>query len=731
MLLQMRRFLLCISMAACFGVAAWSQEQGGATLPGAEGFGARAKGGVDGKVIWVTNLNADGPGSLRAAVDTPGPRIVKFKVAGTIELKRDTLGIGQPFRQQWRARTEAGEVPGPSPYSYLTVDGASAPSPGITISGKLSIACGASHIILRHLRIRENGYVSRAAADCITVTDGCTDILIDHCSLTWARDETVNFWGSCSDMTLQWCIVEGYGPHGYGFLNGAGTDRITVHHNLIPHNMARSPRIGGNVGRFADRTFPNPHPIIDVQNNVIYNWHNVGATTIDFAAHVNLVRNLYLPGPSTDPSKLCITMTKKSVLYLEGNISPNRPDDEHDEWADAGHFGEAPEYESISGPWEEGLRAEQPFPAPPVAMHTVEEARELVLAQAGAWPRDPIDAGIIRTVLDGTGYAGVMNGVPEDFTNARPTPSASAEGTSNEVTFGGKASDLDGKIVSYTWDFGDGQSGVGQTTTHSYRGPGEYVATLVAMDDRGMTGTAELRLQVRMRQRVVAEPIPSSPITELQPPKPPDVGPPAKVTVPRIAAGVAAGQFPVADAWQRAPRLLPFVMQGSWRKAADEEADARVVHDGARLYLRVISDEPNPRSIRPFQEGTEPERWGHGSVEMYLSAEWGEKPWYHFIVHTSGRTYDARQFEREWDPPAGWYGRSRTEGDKWVLEVAIPFASLEMPGVGSGSRLGLKLCRYRAKDEILLWPSLSPEPDGRYCVVYRPDPTGYAQLVLD
>jgi len=45
-------------------------------FPGAEGFGAKAVGGRGGRVIEVLNLNDDGTGSLRAAVEAEGPRVV-------------------------------------------------------------------------------------------------------------------------------------------------------------------------------------------------------------------------------------------------------------------------------------------------------------------------------------------------------------------------------------------------------------------------------------------------------------------------------------------------------------------------------------------------------------------------------------------------------------------------------------------------------------------------------
>jgi hypothetical protein len=65
-------------------------------FPGAEGGAMYTPGGRGGKVLVVTNLNDEGPGSLRWACETGGARIVVFNVAGVIYLK-SPIHIRAPY----------------------------------------------------------------------------------------------------------------------------------------------------------------------------------------------------------------------------------------------------------------------------------------------------------------------------------------------------------------------------------------------------------------------------------------------------------------------------------------------------------------------------------------------------------------------------------------------------------------------------------------------------------
>ena len=66
-----------------------------------------------------------------------------------------------------------------------------------------------------------------------------------------------------------------------------------------------------------------------------------------------------------------------------------------------------------------------------------------------------------------------------------------------EITFdASNSSDPDGEIVSYRWDFGDGNVGEGKVVTHAYTQVGEYNVRLTVTDNDGMTDTKERKIQI-------------------------------------------------------------------------------------------------------------------------------------------------------------------------------------------------------------------------------------------
>ncbi|NOY56602.1 MAG: PKD domain-containing protein, partial [Actinobacteria bacterium] len=64
------------------------------------------------------------------------------------------------------------------------------------------------------------------------------------------------------------------------------------------------------------------------------------------------------------------------------------------------------------------------------------------------------------------------------------------------VDFDGRGSSDDGSIVSYEWDFGDGNSAVGDLVTHTYTASGDFTAQLTVTDDLGASSTATVTISV-------------------------------------------------------------------------------------------------------------------------------------------------------------------------------------------------------------------------------------------
>ncbi|MGH3383965.1 MAG: pectate lyase family protein [Nocardioidaceae bacterium] len=352
-------------------------------FPGAEGFGADTAGGRGGRVIEVTNLDDSGPGSFRAAVEASGPRIVVFRVAGTITLQT-RITVDQPF---------------------LTIAGQSAPGEGITLRSAPSNPKGTMYItthdvVLRYLRLRPGTPNTKTDShDALTVWNdedrdlGAFNVVVDHCSFSWAVDENLATYHNARDITFSWNIVSEslsysehpQGEHSKGFhLSGDGSGNITAHHNLLAHNEDRNPQ-------------PTNPGVLDFRNNVVYNYgeHAMVVSDSKGKPSVNVVGNYYRPGPDSSDDAYPLAKYDGSGdghgYYVAANVGSHDGD-------------EVRSSREFVAPDSRDAMVRSAFDAPAVTTTTAEEAYDAVLAGAGASrDRDAVDNRVVRDVRDGGG----------------------------------------------------------------------------------------------------------------------------------------------------------------------------------------------------------------------------------------------------------------------------------------------------------------------------------------
>lgn len=363
-------FLLAITSGYCTSPAG---DEKIPAFPGAEGYGKYTSGGRGGKILFVTNLNDSGPGSFREAIKTKGARTILFKVAGNIAL----------------------EEPIEIKHDSVTIAGQSAPGDGICIKN-YEVSIEADHVIVRYLRFRLGDEKGQQADAFKGIRQ--KNIIIDHCSISWATDECASFYDN-ENFTMQWCLiseslnasVHKKGSHGYGGIwGGMGA---TYHHNLLAHHTSRNPRLcGARYHKMPEKE------IADLRNNVIYNWQHNSAYGGE-EGNYNLVANYYKPGPTTQESKrdrIVDPDKPYGQYYVADNYVDGFPEVSLDNW-NGGVNNDEPEK----------VKAEQPVPFVPIIQQPAEQAYQLVLQYAGAsLHRDAVDARVVEEVRTGTATYG-------------------------------------------------------------------------------------------------------------------------------------------------------------------------------------------------------------------------------------------------------------------------------------------------------------------------------------
>ncbi len=348
-------------------------------FPDAEGGGAAAVGGRGGQVIEVTSLGDDGPGTLREALLTPGPRIIVFRVGGTIELESAIWISGEP-------------------YSYVTIAGQTAPGGGVLVSGQKSPESGimfnnAHDIVIRYLRGRK-GYNSNQqlqTGDPIVLADGVYNAIVDHCSVSWTSDQNMSVWSSSNpahDITFQWNLFgEPLSSHPTSIIVGSGTNTegmldIDIHHNLFITPGHRLPNFKGKRGR--------------IINNLAYNW-GWRATGFSGGVVADVIGNIYIKGPATMAQSTITEVLWRMggdgqsggplgdpSIYIAGNTGHTNADPAADNWH---MIAECTGWTPTNNPMNPSYRRNAPLDggAFPITVHSATNLEELLREECGAY----------------------------------------------------------------------------------------------------------------------------------------------------------------------------------------------------------------------------------------------------------------------------------------------------------------------------------------------------------
>lgn len=379
------------------------------SFPGAEGFGAAATGGRGGRVIYVTNLNASGPGSLNDALSQSGSRYILFKVSGIIDAAAE-LREGNV--------TIAGQT---SPGGIITR--------GFLVDQVYEEGGSGDNIILRHLRSRPHDPelvpTSHYILDDALRLDGASSIIIDHCSFANAVDECVQLSQS-HDVTIQNCLLSetvGYHYDRGGMLINYSTvehpqDRLSIHHNTWNRIAARLPEIA------CESPYCAAAPLkLELTNNLVWDPHetvwygpNIDPATVDnrFFLEMNWVGNLFYTRPTFPFGMMEIRLIQyaQNKIFASGNKMNIYP-----EYSDyqlcycCNDFNQDGAHPNADFGIAQKLTSRHNFP--PVTYHNTADLPDYMVSNCGAFPRDHMDKRLMTPIanrdiapepVDGTDY---------------------------------------------------------------------------------------------------------------------------------------------------------------------------------------------------------------------------------------------------------------------------------------------------------------------------------------
>ncbi|HVY38517.1 MAG TPA: hypothetical protein VHM31_11295, partial [Polyangia bacterium] len=367
----------------------------------------------------VTNLNDSGAGSFRDAVSASN-RIVVFDVGGTIQL---TTAV--------------------SAKSNLTIAGQSAPGGGIAFRGGEISFAQSSNIILRYVRIRPGSETASTEDDALSLYRA-HDVIIDHTSLEFAPwnnvDGVSDDWQTypVTNITFQDSLIAD--PTGQQF--GAHTESVSSNWSWYRNIFANS---------------HNRNPLAKVNtvfvNNLLYNDSAGYTTHTSTPFQHDILNNTFVFGPaSTGTDNTWFQIDKNQAIYAAGNLKDTNLDGVLNGTATTPYW-----YQGtgtvLTGAWSAETTATPPLDAP--------SAARVAMSQAGALPRDPIDALVISQVMTlGKGTTGTEAGTvgPGSALYTSQTQTGLPNNGYGSIAAGTRPADGDGDGMPDAWESATGSN---------------------------------------------------------------------------------------------------------------------------------------------------------------------------------------------------------------------------------------------------------------------------------
>jgi hypothetical protein len=294
---------------------------------------------------------------------------------------------------------------------YITIAGQSAPGDGVCIAGE-TVWINTHDVIIRYMRFRR-GETWVGRRDDAIGGNPVGNIMIDHVSASWGLDENMSMYRhmyndstgaieqklATVNITIQNSIfAESLDTWNHAFGSTLGGENCTFMRNLWANNAGRNPSIGW-YGTF------------NFVNNVVFNWVHRTVDGGDYRAQFNIINNYFQPGPSTPKNNVGHRILKpesgRSKLkyhvygraYVYGNIMEGYPEITKDNWNGGVQVEDLPN----TGEYTADMKWNKPLPMAPVSVINAQEAKQYVLANAGATlpRRDPVDIRIAEQVRSG------------------------------------------------------------------------------------------------------------------------------------------------------------------------------------------------------------------------------------------------------------------------------------------------------------------------------------------